>query len=84
MSVVDAVTAELAKLGDTGALGASALVLAALMDDPDNSATSKSMCAGRLLDTMDRLRELAPPERKADKLDELGSRRAARKRKPAA
>jgi hypothetical protein len=60
------------------ALAASAHVLAAQLDDPANSATSKSMCARALRETLDRLRELAPQAAKQDRLDDLGSRRAKR------
>lgn len=60
------------------ALAASALRLAEELDDPDNSATSKSMCARALTETMDRLRELAPDEEKKDSLDELSRRRETR------
>lgn len=60
------------------ALAAVALELAGLLDDPGNSATSKSMCARVLRETMDRLRELVPADVAEDGLDELGSRRAKR------
>ncbi|MDQ3730302.1 MAG: hypothetical protein M3355_12025 [Actinomycetota bacterium] len=60
------------------ALAASALMLADTLDNPRNSATSKSMCAKALLETMDRLRELAPDQQEADELDDLAARRAAR------
>jgi hypothetical protein len=83
VSVVDAVTRDLSKLGGDAkdsALAASALALAAELDDSENSATSKSMCARALLDTLDRLRELAPPKREADSIDEIGARRAERRR----
>ena len=79
-SVVDGVTRDLAKLPEDVAmsgLGASALVLAREMDD-DNSATSKSMCANSLRDTLDRLRELAPPKRESDHVDDIARRRAKR------
>jgi hypothetical protein len=59
-------------------LAASARALAAELDDPENSATSKSMCARVLLDTLDRLRELLPEQEEKDRLDELSSRRTAR------
>ena len=54
MSVVDAVTRDLESLGDLkdSALAASALELAAAVDAPDNSATSKSMCARELREHM--------------------------------
>lgn len=66
-----------ARLAASG-LAASAMALAREMDSSENSATSKSMCAGRLLDTLDRLRELAPREREKDALDDLAARRAKR------
>lgn len=56
---------------------ASAMALAAEIDAP-NSATSKSMCARALLDTLNRLRELCPAREESDTLDDLASRRAAR------
>jgi hypothetical protein len=59
-------------------LGALALQLARSIDDPGNSATSRSMCAKALMDVMRELRGLAPAEREADRVDELSSRRAAR------
>lgn len=58
----------------TSALAASALSLAREMDDAGNSATSKSMCARALLDTLDRMRELMPIAEEADELDELVAR----------
>jgi hypothetical protein len=79
-----AVGRDLAKLGDLrdSALAASALSLAREMDSP-NSATSKSMCARALMETLDRLRELAPEAEERDKVDELGDRRAKRRRSAA-
>jgi len=84
MSVLAAVKRDLAdiakrdpRLAKSG-LAASALALAIQLDAA-NSATSKSMCAKALNDTLDRLRELAPPAKEADSLDELQARRAARK-----
>lgn len=83
MSVEAGVRRDLTMLGkgaEDSALAESALALAAEMDDPENSATSKSMCARALLDTMDRLRELAPPKKEADPVDELGERRRSARR----
>lgn len=60
------------------ALAAAAMTLGASLDDPRNSATSKSMCAKALLDILDRLRDLAPGDEEADELDELNARRAER------
>lgn len=54
------------------------MALARELDDPDNSATSKSMCANSLRDTLDRMRELLPAEEEADALDDLAARRTAR------
>lgn len=61
----------------TSALAANALQLAREMDSK-NSATSKSMCARALNETMEKLRELAPPPADPDAVDELLERRAAR------
>ena len=83
--VTDAVRRDLALLAKRdpvlakGALAASALALAAEIDDAGNSATSKSMCARALMDTMTRLRELAPVDEASDRLDELSARRGRRK-----
>jgi hypothetical protein len=90
LTVVDAVHDELdaiakldADLARSG-FAASALALAQALDDPENSATSKSMCARALLDALDRLRELAPEEKKDGKVDEISERRATRRRRAAA
>ena len=69
--------AELAPDLARGSLAASALALARELDS-DNSATSKSMCARALIDTMDRLRELAPERQEEDGIDDLEAKRAAR------
>ena len=63
----------------TGGLAITALALAREIDSPTNSATSKSMCARSLLDTMDRLRALTPVDQEADGLDDLARRREARR-----
>lgn len=60
------------------ALAATATKLAYELEDPYNSATSKSMCAKALNETLERLRELAPAAKEADGIDELSSRRAER------
>lgn len=60
------------------ALAATVLQLAYELADPYNSATSKSMCAKALLEAMSQLRELAPPTRKSDRLDDLAARRERR------
>lgn len=84
MSVVEATRREIERLAAgnediaEGALAASALELASQLDDPGNSATSKSMCAKVLLETLDKIRALAPPKVERDVVDELSSRRARR------
>ncbi len=81
--VVDAVTRDLAALPEnlrTSGLATVALALARELEHPHNSATSKSMCAGRIVDIMGVMRALAPPERKADSIDEIAARRDAQRR----
>jgi hypothetical protein len=79
VTVVQGVKNDLAALGTVdSSLAAAALVLAAELDKPDNSATSKSMCAQALLKTMEHLRSLAPPRDEEDQVDDLSSRRAQR------
>lgn len=65
------------KLAKSG-LAASAIALAREIDIPKNSATSKSMCARALAETLERLRALAPPAEEADGIDDLASRRTKR------
>lgn len=87
MKVTAAVKRDLAALGDpdlkTSALAATALELAAQMDDSQNSATSKSMCAKSLADVLERLRELAPPRAIPSPLSRVRARRDERVAKPA-
>ena len=83
VSVEDAVRRELVALPvvlGEGALAATAVALAAELDDPGNSATSKSMCAKALTDTLEKLAAAAAdaPAGKVSKLDELRARRNAR------
>jgi hypothetical protein len=65
-------------VGDAS-LEALALSLARELDNTKTSATSKSMCARALLDTLERLRSLSAEE-ETDGLDDLSARRAARRR----
>lgn len=58
-------------------LSASMLSLAYEMQDPFNSATSKSMCAKALMEAREQLLALAPPVERKDDLDELRTRRTA-------
>lgn len=61
------------------ALQATAMQLARELDHPGNSATSKSMCAARLNETMDKLRAAIPPKVKRDGIDELAEAREQRR-----
>src|SRR5262249_31137032 len=77
VSVFSAVNADIEKIrerdpdvADSG-LAAMALALAAEIDYPKNSATSKAMCAARLHDALDRLRELSPEHERGDRVDDL-------------
>jgi hypothetical protein len=76
LTVVDALERELEALGALAesALAASAMTLARELDKPGNSATSKSMCAKGLRETLDRLRELSPPKVERDRIDEVNSK----------
>ena len=79
MSVVDAVQGEIDVLPAglrAGAFAATALALAAELYDPDNSATSKSMCARALTETLEKL-HAAASEIKPEKESTLDKLRAA-------
>lgn len=75
---LDAIRARDEDLADS-ALAATALALASEIDNEDNSATSKSMCAKALAEIMRELRDLAPPELKEDALVDLNARRSTRR-----
>lgn len=60
------------------ARAATALEMARQLDDPDNSATSKSMCAGRIQEALDRLLELHPPQQEDTPLDRIKGDRVLR------
>lgn len=89
LTVEAAVRRDLAKLAQrdqalaTSGLAANALRLAKEMDS-DSSATSKSMCARALNETMEKIRALAPQEQTQDELDELAARRDKRRARVAA
>lgn len=82
--VGDVEAATLAELDALGvdprlsALAASALELARQLDNPRNSATAKSMCAGRLQEALARLLELNPPRSEDTPLDQISARRLER------
>jgi hypothetical protein len=81
VSVFGAVERDLKRLPDhlaQSTLAATAKALAQELDSSANSATSKSMCAKALQDTMRELRELAPPEEKKGQLHDIKSGRALR------
>lgn len=75
---VEAVRERDSALADS-ALAAAAVALAREIEHPYNSATSKSMCAREMRDTLDRLRELAPPRRERDGIDAIADELAARR-----
>jgi hypothetical protein len=70
---------DLKAFGEKSGLAAAALALAREIDDPENSATSKSMCAKALQDILSQLRALAPQKRERDRLDELAEKRTRRR-----
>jgi len=77
--VETAVLGDLKAFGEKSGLAAAALALAREIDDPENSATSKSMCAKALQDILSQLRALAPQKRERDRLDELAEKRTRRR-----
>jgi hypothetical protein len=60
------------------AVAAAAVAMAREIDAPDNSATSKSMCAARLVDAMDQLHGEVKERPEPTKLDEIAKRREQR------
>lgn len=67
------------KVADS-AIAAAALRMAHEIEDPYNSATSKSMCAKALQQAMDRLLELSPPgQEKKGRLYDIKADRAKRR-----
>jgi len=80
--VVDATRAELEEIRErdprvaNSALAAAALSMAFELDHPYNSATAKSYCVKELRQTMDTLREQAPPQVKGgSRLEQLRKER---------
>jgi hypothetical protein len=65
-------------------VAATARTLARELDNPKNSATSKSMCAKAMYDAIDRLYELAPAENEKDGVDDIAAQREARRARLAA
>lgn len=83
MTNVEQTEAELATLPNAPlGLAQIALTLAAGLDDHRPSLAMKSMAARELVVTMDRIRELAPPAKQKDFVDnirdEVADRRARR------
>lgn len=75
---LEAIRRRAPELADS-ALAATAVAMAKEIEHPFNSATSKSMCARVLADTLETLRELAPPQKAKDRIDEVAARRAERR-----
>ena len=61
------------------ALAAAALQMAQELDSFENKGHAKSMCAKELRDTMDRIRDLAPKQKRKDQVDQLAEQRARRR-----
>jgi hypothetical protein len=61
------------------ALAATALKLAAELDDLTIRSADLAACSRALRETLDRLRELAPPVRASDAIDDVAERRADRR-----
>jgi hypothetical protein len=83
--VIDATRAEIDEMRQrnpqvaNSALAAAALSMAYELDHPFNSATAKSYCVKELRQTMDWLREQAPPKAKGgSRLEELRKEREAK------
>lgn len=84
-NVIEAVEADLEAIRKRApevadsALAATAIQLAYEMENPFNSATSKSMCARSLIEILDGLAEKAPPtQQETSQLDDLRAKREAR------
>lgn len=67
-----------ASVGET-ALAETARALARELGDPDNSATSKALCARALTETMEALAASLPPAKTTDAIDDLSARRDERR-----
>lgn len=84
MGVVESVQGDIDRLAERMPLvaecaeAALALALASEIDASRNSATSKSMCARALSETMKDLRAMVPPEEKKGALHGIKSGRALR------
>ena len=63
----------------TSGLAALCVALAREIDKPENSATSKSMCASALRESLAQLRALLTTDEEDDELDDLTRRREARR-----
>jgi hypothetical protein len=88
--VEKAVETDLGQLRLKGsALGATALALARELDNSETPASAKATCARALIRSFEKVRELTPSSeptkkpaaKKGDKVDDLASRRADRRRK---
>jgi hypothetical protein len=80
VSNVEDVAAELGLLRDPPrGLSSIALTLAAGLDEQGPSLAMKSMAARELVVTMDRIRELAPPAREGDFVDDIQDEVAAQR-----
>lgn len=83
LSVLEATRRELGQELCSTSLGAAALAVAKSLDDSGSSPTAKAALARSLDDLIRTLQEKKAAEPAGDKLDELGARRASRRRVPA-
>ena len=74
---IEAAVKKSVKGADT-VLAAQALELARLLDDPENSATSKSMTNKELRETMAEIRASRPQQEVPDGVTDIGSKRSKR------
>ncbi len=81
MTVLEAVQAELdaIRVEHRSGLAASALVLAAQLDDPTTSPTAVGLCSRALRETLDRLWDVGRELTDGDDLSLLAERRKARR-----
>ena len=81
-SCVEAVDGFIGDHPDVAGTPEAAVALAAAreIDDPGNSATSKSMMVGQFLRALETLRAMAPEKAEVSPLDEIRERREAKLR----
>jgi hypothetical protein len=84
MSVLEGVEADLAQLPEHLRESGLAAVAKAMAQRIDTGKGSPSECGKVVIEALSKLRDLSPPKREEDGVDELSNRRADRLRKPRA